>query len=264
MTLIIAFLLVTVLLIALSLKWELDRKIALPWAVLMGLLASLTIALGKRAGYDLNLVHELIIAGLQALVFTLIAVLILFFRNPERMPPAQEGILVSPADGVVRYVKEVQKQEFPFALKNRNTIPLGEFTGLDILTNGGVQIGIGMSLLDVHVNRCPIAGRISHLRRIPGKFASLKKLSSVLENERVVATISGPSINVGIILIASRLVRRICTYVSEGQSVSIGQRMGMIRFGSQVDVLIPRSTALKICIKPGDKIRAGLSILATF
>jgi len=264
MILIIVFFLVAILLMALSLKWELERKVAFPWAILMGLLASVTIVLIKSSGYNLSPFQQLFIAGLQAGVFTLIAILILFFRNPERIPPVGEGILVSPADGVVKYIKEIQSQEFLFALKNRKTIPLSEFAGFDILANGGTQIGIGMTLLDVHVNRSPITGRISYLRRIPGTFASLKKLSSLLENERIVAMIEGQTIKIGIVLIASRLVRRICAYVSEGQYVGIGQRLGMIRFGSQVDVLVPKSTALKINIKPGDKVRAGVSVLAKF
>jgi phosphatidylserine decarboxylase len=261
---IIVFFLVTILLMALSLKWELNRKTAFPWAVLMGLSSSITIVLIRSAGLNLNPFQQLFIAGLQASIFTLIAILVLFFRNPERIPPAQEGILVSPADGIVKYVKEIQNREFPFTLKNKKTIPLSEFAGSDILANGGIQIGIGMTLLDVHVNRSPIAGNISHLIRIPGSFDSLKKIGSVLENERVVATIEGDAMKIGVVLIASRLVRRICTYVSEGQNVRIGQKIGMIRFGSQLDVLIPKNNTLKIHIKPGDKVKAGVSILATF
>jgi len=260
----VLFLIVTLFLMILSAKWELDRKIAFPWAILMGILACATIALIKRAGYNLPPLQLFIIAGSQAMILSLIAILILFFRNPERTPPAQEGIVISPADGIVKYVKEIHNNEFPFALKNRNTIPLSEFAGSEIIADSGIQIGIGMSLLDVHVNRSPIAGKISFLRRIPGKFDSLKKISSLLENERVAAIIEGRGIKFGIVLIASRLVRRICIDVTEGAEVDLGQRIGMIRFGSQVDVLIPMSETLKINVKPGDKVKAGVSILATF
>jgi phosphatidylserine decarboxylase len=264
MMIIIVFFLVTASLITLSLKWELDRKIAFSWAFLMGFLAALTIALIRNAGNDLHPLLQLVIAWLEAIALSLVASLILFFRNPERTLPAQERILVSPADGIVKYVKEIHNSEFPFVLKSRKEIPLSEFTGSDILANGGMQIGVGMTLLDVHVNRSPIAGKISQLKRIPGTFDSLKKISSLLENERVIATIDGEAIKIGVVLIASRLVRRICTYLVEGQRVEIGQRIGMIRFGSQVDVLIPRSNTLKIIIKPGDKVKAGESILAKF
>jgi len=261
---IVLFLTVTLILMILSAKWELDRKIAFPWAILMGMLACTTIALIKRAGYNLHPLQLFFFAGSQALILSLIAVLILFFRNPERTPPAQEGIIVSPADGIIKYVKEIHNNEFPFALKNKNTIPLSEFVGTDITVGNGIQIGIGMSLLDVHINRGPIAGKISFLRRIPGTFNSLKKINSLLENERVAAIIEGREIKIGIVLIASRLVRRICIYLTEGTEVAIGQRIGMIRFGSQVDVIMPMSRTLKINVKPGDKVKAGASILATF
>jgi len=247
-----------------AIKWELDKKIAIPWAFLMGMLACTTIALIKRAGFHIHPLQFIFIAGSQAVILSLIAILILFFRNPERTPPAQEGIIASPADGIIKYVKEIQNSEFPFALKNRNAIPLSEFAGSDIMAGKGIQIGIGMTLLDVHVNRSPIPGKISFIRRIPGTFDSLKKISSLLENERVVAIIEGERIKIGIVLIASRLVRRICMYLAEGAEVVIGQKIGMIRFGSQVDVLIPMSRTLKINVKPGDRVKAGVSILATF
>jgi phosphatidylserine decarboxylase len=248
----------------LSAKWELDRKIAFPWAILMGILSCTTIAMIKSAGYNLLPLQFFIIAGSQAVILSLIAILILFFRNPERTPPAQECIIVSPADGIIKYIKEIHNSEFPFAIKNKNAIRLSEFVGTDIIAGNGIQIGIGMSLLDVHVNRSPIAGKISFLRRIPGAFNSLKKVNSLLENERVAVTIEGRGIKIGIVLIASRLVRRICMCLSEGKEVAIGQRIGMIRFGSQVDIILPVSRTLKINAKPGDKVKAGVSILATF
>ena len=261
---IVLFFTVTLIIMIPSTKWELDKKIAFPWAVLMGMFACGTIALLKSAGYNLHPLQLLFIAGSQAVILSLIAILILFFRNPERTPPAQEGIIVSPADGIIKYVKEIHNNEFPFALKNKNAIPLSEFVGTDIIAGSGIQIGIGMSLLDVHVNRSPIAGKISFLRRIPGTFNSLKKINSLLENERVTAIIEGRGIKIGIVLIASRLVRRICMYLSEGAEVDLGQRIGMIRFGSQVDIIMPVSRTLKTNVKPGDKVKAGASILAKF
>ena len=260
----IIFFLVTILLMAISIKWELDKLMSYSWAILMGILACLTIVLIKSAGYVLHPFQQLFIACIQAAIFSLIAILVLFFRNPERKPPAQENIIASPADGTVKYVKEIHNQEFPFAIKNKKAIPLSEFSGSDVISGSCIQVGIGMTLLDVHVNRSPIDGKISLLRRIPGTYNSLKKISSLLENERAVAIIEGDKIKIGLVFIASRLVRRICIYLSEGQDVIIGQRIGMIRFGSQVDVLIPKSKTLRIKIKTGEKVRAGLSILATF
>ncbi len=228
MNYVIIFVLMTIFLIALSIKWELEKKICFPWAIFMGLLACLTVALINSVGYGLHLYQQVLIAGFQTVILSSIAVLVLFFRNPERKPPPQENIVASPADGVVKYIKEIQNQEFPFAIKNRKAIPLSEFAGADVIAEKCIQIGIGMSLLDVHVNRSPIDGRISLIKRIPGKFRSLKNISSLLENERVVALIESDLINVGIVLISSRLVRRICMYQSEGQDVVIGQRIGML------------------------------------
>ena len=260
----ITFFLVTILLMALSIKWELEKKISFPWAILMGILACLTIVLIKNAGYILHPFQQLFIACAQATTFSFIAILILFFRNPEREPPPQENIIVSPADGTIKYIKEIHNQEFPFALKNRKAIPISEFSGSGVISGSSIQVGILMTLLDVHVNRSPINGKISLIRRIPGKYKSLKKISSLLENERAVAVIEGAKIKIGLVLIASRLVRRISIYMSEGQDVITGQKIGMIRFGSQADVLIPKSKTLRIKIKSGDKVKAGSSILATF
>lgn len=255
---------VALILMLLSAKWELERKIALPWAILMGILSCATIAFIKRAGYNFHPLQVIFIGGSQAVILFIAAILIRFFRNPERTPPEQERIIVSPADGIIKYIKEIHNNEFPFALKNRNAIPLSEFVGTDIISDNGIQIGIGMSLLDVHVNRSPIAGKISFLSRIPGTFSSLKRINSLLKNERVAVIIEGSGIKIGIVLIASRLVRRICTYLSEGTEVAIGQRIGMIRFGSQVDIIMPVIRTLKVNVRPGEKVKAGISILVTF
>lgn len=239
-------------------------KIAIPWSALMGILACLTIFLLNELSYYPHAVTKVIIVTLQTISLSAIGILFLFFRDPERTPPTQDGVIVSPADGTIKYVKEVQNGEFPFALKGKKIIPLSEFTGGEIIKDRCMQIGIGMSLLDVHVNRSPINGKISLLKRIPGKFKSLKKISSLLENERAVAIIEGEKIQIGLVLIASRLVRRISFYLTEFEQAHISQRIGMIRFGSQVDVLIPISNTLKINTKPGEKVKAGISVLASY
>ena len=114
------------------------------------------------------------------------------------------------------------------------------------------------------MNRNPIEGKIESITRIPGKFLSLRKLSSLLENERVLTIINGKDMRLGIVQIASRLVRRIVSYVKEGDDVDIGQRMGVIRFGSQVDVLIPEIDNLKICVNINQEIKAGMTIIAQY
>lgn len=252
------------LLSALALKWELEKKIAIPWSVLMGVLACLTLLLLNKSSFHLHSIIKLIIVTFQAVLISGIAILIMFFRDPERIPPVEDGVILSPADGKIKYVKKIQNGEFPFVFKGKKTISLSEFTGKEFIKDGGIQIGIGLNLMDIHVNRCPVNGTISFLKRIPGKFHSLKNISSLLENERVFAIVKGDTFETGLVLIASRLVRRISFYLKEGENVHIGQRIGMIRFGSQVDILLPNIDTLRIGSEPGEKVTAGVSILATY
>jgi phosphatidylserine decarboxylase len=166
---------------------------------------------------------------------------------------------MSPADGTVIYVKEIHSSRFPFAVKNGNEIPLKEFTTVDLIPDRGIHIGIAMNYLNVHVNRSPIAGTISMLKPIPGLFASLKHIESLLENERVLMVFENDNLKVGIVQIASRLVRRIVPFVKAGQVVQQGDRVGRITFGSQVDLLVPYQENLKVCVKVGDEVSAGTS-----
>jgi phosphatidylserine decarboxylase len=258
----IVFVLVAGLLTMLSIKWELTRPISFSWAIIMGLCACLIVFLTGGGRTVLSPVVRVLLSGISAALLSMIAALVLFFRNPERTPPSQGGIIVSPADGIVKYVREIRNGELPFAFKKGKKILLSEFLGFGLIDEPCFQVGIGMSLLDVHVNRSPISGRLSLLKRMPGKFRSLKKPESLALNERVVGIIEGASFRMGFVLIASRLVRRICTDVQEGQAIRIGQRIGMIRFGSQVDLLIPRTKSVLITIGAGDRVRAGVSVIA--
>jgi phosphatidylserine decarboxylase len=159
------------------------------------------------------------------------------------------------------YIKELTDGRFPFAVKNRNAIPLSEFSGEKLIVDRGIQIGIAMNFLNVHVNRSPIAGIVTLVKRIPGRFASLKHIASLLENERVLMVFENEHLRVGIVMIASRLVRRIVAYVEDGERLAQGQRVGMIRFGSQVDVLLPHHDELAIVAKVGDEVTAGETVL---
>ena len=140
---------------------------------------------------------------------------------------------------------------------------MAEFTSENFISGKGIQIGVAMSFLHVHVNRSPINGKIIKIKRVSGLFNSLKHLSSLLENERVFTQINSGNFKLGIVQIASRLVRRIDSYKKEGEVVSIGERIGIIKFGSQVDLLIDKQD-IKINVKVGDEVKAGLTILAEF
>jgi len=121
-----------------------------------------------------------------------------------------------------------------------------------------------MSFLDVHVNRAPINGRISIINHIRGSFLSLKLKEAVFKNERVYTVISNSQIEIGIVQIASRLVRRIVSFFHVDDLVSRGDRIGIIKFGSQVDLLIPAVSGMNILIKENAKVKAGLTPIAEY
>jgi phosphatidylserine decarboxylase len=252
------------LLLPLSIKWQIQQTYAIPWLLLMGAFNCLTTwSIGKLFPGEYGILVTL--PGLiLAISFTVVILLIFFFRDPDRVIPAEEGILVSPADGEVIYVKNIEDGEFPFAVKKGKVISIDDFILEESFMKKGVQVGIAMNFLNVHVNRTPLSGTILRIRRIPGEFRSLKHLSSLLENERVCTLIDGKDLSICVVQIASRLVRRITSYFNEGDSCRIGDRIGMIRFGSQVDLLIPDTPGLQVLVKVGDEINAGETVVARY
>ena len=244
-------------------KWELKLRHFLPWSLLMAVTGfALTYALSHalpNVPAFLWAIPIFVIAGVASIG----AIMFFFFRDPERNPPGREDVIVSPADGTVIYIKEIEGGRFPFAVKNNNTIPLSEFSQEDLIPERGIQIGIAMNYLNVHVNRSPIAGTVKMLKPIGGKFLSLKHLHALLENERTLMVFENDNLKVGIVQIASRLVRRIVPYVQEGQVMEQGQRVGMIKFGSQVDLLLAYREDLVVKVNVGDELTAGESIVMT-
>jgi phosphatidylserine decarboxylase len=119
-----------------------------------------------------------------------------------------------------------------------------------------------MSFLDVHVNRAPLEGTVCFHKKINGLFLSLKNKEALLQNERALTVIESSGYRVGVVQIASRLVRNIVNYIEHGQEVVAGQRIGMIRFGSQVDIVLPDHPFLEIHVIQGQRVKAGLSVLA--
>jgi phosphatidylserine decarboxylase len=187
-----------------------------------------------------------------------------FFRDPERVPPAEQNVIVSPADGIVIYVKKVEEGEVPLSDKKGRTFALVDLVGADALSKGGHLIGIAMNYLDVHVNRAPIGGRVRVLKHIKGLYLSLKKRDAILQNERALTVIDNGSFSVGVLQIASRVVRKIVLDMEQGETIGLGERMGMIRFGSQVDLFVPAIPSLQLRISPGARVKAGLSVVATY
>lgn len=186
-----------------------------------------------------------------------------FFRDPERPAVPRDDVVLSPADGEVVYVRRFESGVLPVAEKHGRSYTLTELTRTQVQTDDAVVVGIGMSFLDVHVNRAPVAGRVRAVDHFAGSFGSLREPEMVFQNERVTTVIVAPHLEVAVVQIASRLVRQIVTFVRQDEEVALGQRIGMIRFGSQVDVVMPARGDLVVSVSVGDRVRAGESLLAT-
>ena len=172
-----------------------------------------------------------------------------FFRDPERASPAGGRLILSPADGLVSQICEV---ELPKELVGEGLLAAGTAT----------RISIFMSVFDVHINRTPIAGTVRRIAYVPGRFlnASLDKASE--ENERQYMLVEGADgLKVGFTQIAGLVARRIVGFVREDVVVGIGQRIGLIRFGSRVDVFLPAGYQPQVV--KGQRAVAGETVLAT-
>jgi len=145
-----------------------------------------------------------------------------FFRDPTRVTPVREGLVVAPADGRVSRVV--------------NALPPPE---LGLGDRPLPRISIFMSVFDCHVNRSPVSGRIERMVYRPGAFISADLDKASEDNERNGFIISAGRIKIGVVQIAGLIARRIVPFVQEGQTVAAGERIGMIRFGSRVDVYLP-------------------------
>ena len=196
----------------------------------------------------------------------ILVILSRFYRDPVRTPPPRDNVIVSPADGKIRYIRKIEAGTIPTAIKGRKNIKLEEIVKGNIAVGDGYIIGITMSILDVHVNRAPISGEVLMTKYTPGRFLSLKKPDSETLNERNTIIIKGEikerTLEVGIVQIASRLVRRIECYVKKGERLTIGQKIGMIKFGSQVDLILQEVDGLRILVREGDQVYAGKTIIA--
>jgi len=176
-----------------------------------------------------------------------------FFRDPERVVPQDDNFIVSPADGLVTLIEQVDPPA---------ELVIDDGSGSKGLPPGPVtRVSIFMSVFDVHINRSPIAGTITRLVYIPGKFmnADLDKASE--ENERQHLLVErNDGLVIGFTQIAGLVARRIVPFVKPGDMVGAGQRVGLIRFGSRVDVYLPAGTDAKVLM--GQKVVAGETILA--
>lgn len=176
-----------------------------------------------------------------------------FFRDPERVVPQGDRLIVSPADGLVSLISQV-----PPPPELQHTTENG---GRGLGTEPVTRISIFMSIFDVHINRSPIAGTIRRIVYIPGAFmnADLDKASEENERQHVLVERSDGK-SIGFTQIAGLVARRIVPFVKPGDIVASGQRVGLIRFGSRVDVYLPAGTDPKVLL--GQRVIAGETVLA--
>jgi phosphatidylserine decarboxylase len=178
---------------------------------------------------------------LLALAVTLVALWIAyFFRDPERTGERGKHLVLAPADGKVVDIREVDEPTF--------------------IRGRAMRISIFMNVFDVHVNRYPVGGTVRQMQRTAGRFLNAAGERASLENEQVSIGIEIDGTRVLVRQIAGLIARRIHTYSTEGQTVNQGDRMGIIRFGSRVDVFVPKGA--KPRVKVGDVTIAGTTVLA--
>lgn len=165
-----------------------------------------------------------------------------FFRDPERSSPPGDRNILSPADGKILEVKRIDDSDNP-------------------LGGPAVKVSIFMSIFNVHVNRVPLNGVVEKIEYHPGKFFSANLDKASLENERNIVTLSaGDSKRIVVTQIAGLIARRIVCNISEGDSVTAGNRFGLIRFGSRLELLLPPESS--VSVEKGDRTRAGVTVIA--
>lgn len=166
-----------------------------------------------------------------------------FFRNPHRSIPQDPKAVVCPADGRVLEVEEA---------------PPGP-----MLPSPSRKISIFMSPLDVHVNRAPVTGVVTRKAHKPGKFHVASRPEASSENERTELLIETPDgMTLGVVQIAGRMARRIVCYPGEGDSVQRGERFGMVRFGSRVELFLPLEVT--VTVRPGQHVKGGETVMGYF
>lgn len=167
----------------------------------------------------------------------------IFFRDPERVAPSNQAAIISAADGTITSIATVKPP-----------------VELDMGDEEVTRVSTFLSVFDVHVNRIPVAGKIVKMHYHPGRFISAALDKSSDENERQLITIESGNTRVGVVQIAGLIARRIVCHVSEGEAVTAGERYGIIRFGSRVDLYIPKSYSIQALV--GQRMVGGETVIA--
>ena len=178
---------------------------------------------------------------LPTLLLLVVTIFILwFFRDPERVSPAEDDVLVSPADGKVILIERVFDERF--------------------VKDHVYKLSIFMNVFNGHVNRCPFPGRVERIVYTPGAFYSADSERGALKNESCAMVVDADKgRRLAVVQVAGLIARRIVCWAESGDQLGRGQRFGLIRFGSRVDLYLPLSTQLEV--KVGHKVKAGESVL---
>jgi phosphatidylserine decarboxylase len=166
-----------------------------------------------------------------------------FFRDPQRVTPIRDGLVVSPADGRVSLIT--------------TAIPPAE---LDLPQEPMTRVSVFMNVFDCHVNRSPVAGRITQILYSPGLFLNAELDKASEDNERNALVIETGGTKIGVVQIAGLVARRIVSFVKEGDTLSTGDRFGLIRFGSRLDIFLPMNA--QVLVGLGQVATAGETVLA--
>lgn len=189
-----------------------------------------------------SFINSPIILGLLLVTLFLFVFSIFFLRDPERQIPEGENLIISPADGTVIKVEQVEEKEY-FSEKVQ-------------------KVSIFMSVFNVHVNRIPLSGEVDYVAYEKGKFLAAFENDASDHNERSIIGIKSAKGKILFKQIAGLIARRIVYHVEKGDHVNRGDRFGLIRYGSRVDIFMPLS--VKINVKLKDKVQAGTTVIGEF
>jgi phosphatidylserine decarboxylase len=203
-----------------------------------------------KEGYPFIVIAAVLAVLLGALwsplgwIFGILAIWVCyFFRDPPRTTPVRDGLVISPADGRVSLIT--------------TAVPPAE---LDLPQEPMKRVSVFMNVFDCHVNRAPVSGRIAQILYTPGLFLNAELDKASEDNERNALVIETPQGRIGVVQIAGLVARRIVSFVKEGDTLGVGERFGLIRFGSRLDIFLPLDT--QVLVGLGQNAVAGETVLA--
>lgn len=258
------FLLSTSMFVFWVVKGGFNRKFLYTDNIILGIVSSVVILLSYAYLPSIPLyIWTPFISGFLILILFILLFFYRFFRNPKRIIPGGSNDFVSPADGRIIYIKELEQNQIPVTVKKKQIADIKEITKTDILEQPCYLIGIAITLFDVHYNRAPIDGELILIQHTPGTSIGLNTPESTLTNERMTSVIKrNDGIMAGVVQIAARGVNRCIVLNEKGETLNRGQIFGKIRWGSQTDLVIPRNC--EILVREGEQVYAGQTIIGKY